>query len=146
MISGYHRIMLKISLDPKGERFLTQLGLFLLRVVPAGILMSQHGWLKLRGFSGMANQFPDPLGISPHLSLALAVFGEFFCSALVVLGIWTRLAVIPPLITMSVALFIIHASDPFAKKELALMYWIVFVAVFLLGPGDWTIGRVFKRK
>jgi putative oxidoreductase len=138
--------MLKISLDPKAEKFANQIGLFLLRVVPAGVLMTFHGWDKFRHYSSMANSFPDPLDISPHISLALAIFAELFCSALVLLGIWTRLTVVPILITLAVAFFIVHGDDPMAKKELALMYLIPFVAVFFLGSGNWTIGRVFGRK
>ena len=74
--------MLKISLDPKGERLFSELGIFLLRVIPAGLLLTQHGFGKLMNYSVMSNQFPDPLGVSPHISLALAVFAEFYCSRL----------------------------------------------------------------
>ena len=52
------------------------LGKLLLRVVAGGIMLLDHGWPKLAGFSGMADTFPDPIGLGPGLSLGLIVFAE----------------------------------------------------------------------
>ena len=40
---------------------------------------------------------------------------------------------------MGVAAFIVHGADPLAKKEMALLYFIAFVAIFLAGPGKFSI-------
>ena len=86
--------MIKITMSPGTAEKFHSLGLLVLRLGIAGQLALVHGWSKLTSYQEMVATFPDPLGVSPHLSLGLAVFGEFFCSALVALGLWTRIAVI----------------------------------------------------
>lgn len=137
--------MFKITLDSGAAEKLENLGLLILRVGTGGMLMV-HGWGKLSGYSSMAGHFPDPLGVSSHVSLALAIFGEFFCSALVALGIVTRLATIPILITMGVAVLMIHGSDPWAKKEPAMLYLIPALTILFVGPGKWTLGSIIRKK
>jgi len=48
---------------------------------------------------------------------------------------------IPSAITMVVAAFIVHGADPLQKKELALVYLIMFLAIALLGPGKYSIDK-----
>lgn len=40
----------------------------------------------------MALAFPDPLGVGSEISLILAIFGEVFCSVLLIFGLLIRLA------------------------------------------------------
>ncbi len=68
---------------------------------------------KFMNNSGNGNQFPAILGMSGELSLTLTVFAEIICSVFILFGLGTRLAVIPLIITMLVAVLYIHSSDPF---------------------------------
>ena len=115
------------------------IGLLILRLGAGGFMLWFHGLPKLLSFSEKASSFPDPLDIGSTLSLILAIFAEFFCSALVVWGILTRLAAIPVVTTMMVAAFVIHAEDPFAKQEFALLYAIPFLTLIFTGPGNISI-------
>ena len=128
----------------------TSLGLLFLRVLSGGMMLLGHGWAKLAGFAEIAPKFPDPLGLgSTTFSLALAVFAEVFCAAAVMVGIATRLAAIPLVVTMLVAAFVVHSDDPWAKKELALLYVAPFLTLVFTGPGKfsfdagsrWSLGR-----
>lgn len=119
---------------------MNNLGLLLLRLTAGGFMLT-HGWPKLANFSSRASQFPDPLGVGSELSLALAVFAEFFCALLLVLGLFTRAALTQLIATMAVAGFIVHAADPFQRKELAFVYLGMFLCLFLTGPGDFSLGR-----
>ena len=105
-----------------------------------------HGWPKLMGFAEKASSFPDPLGIGHELSLALTVFAELVCAVLLALGAATRWAAIPFTITMVVATFIIHADDPFAKKELALLYAALSLCLLCTGPGNLSIDHWRARR
>ena len=91
-------------------------------------------------------RFGDPLGLGPEVSLVLAVFAEFFCSILVMLGIGTRLAVIPLMVTMSVAAFIAHGDDPFGRKELALMYLVSYAVLLLNGSGKFSVDQLLRKR
>lgn len=107
----------------------------LLLRIGASVLMMTHGFPKLMQVLEGDFSFGDPLGIGPAPSLILVAFAEFICAVFVLLGLWTRLALIPLIITMSVAVFVAHAGDPFSKKELGLFFLITFVVLFLTGPG-----------
>ena len=115
------------------------LGLLLLRLVFAGSMLLSHGWGKLLTFQEKVGMFPDPLGVGSRLSLTLTVMAEFGCAALVVLGLATRVALVPLVITMGVAFFLIHGTDPWAKKELAALYGAGFLSLWFLGAGRYSI-------
>jgi putative oxidoreductase len=128
----------------------TSLGLLFLRITAGGMMLFGHGWAKLVGFADIAPKFPDPLGLgSTTFSLALAVFAEAFCAAAVMVGVATRLASMPLVVTMLVAAFVVHSDDPWAKKELALLYAAPFLTLVFTGPGKfsfdagsrWSLGR-----
>lgn len=120
-------------------------GLFVLRVA-IGVFMLVHGIQKLMGFSEMADKFPDPIGIGSQLSLVMAIGAEVGCSVLLILGLGTRLAVIPLAFTMIVALFVVHAADPWKVKELAAMYLAVYVVIFITGPGRCSLDEKLFSK
>ena len=118
------------------------LGLLLLRVGAGGMMLAGHGWDKLFHFSEKVGQFPDPLGFGAGSSLALAVFAEFFCSLLVILGVATRFAAAPLVVTMAVAACIVHADDPWQAKEFALVYALPFLTLIFTGGGDFSLDQV----
>lgn len=115
------------------------LGILALRIGVGASMMMGHGWGKLSSFGTMSTKFADPFGLGPTVSLGLAVFAEFFCSLLVMTGTFTRLATVPLIVTMLTAFLIIHGADPFPRRELALMYLIPYVTLFITGPGRYSI-------
>ena len=120
--------------------------LLILRIV-AGAFMITHGWGKFQMLIGDGPiQFPSVLGMSSTISLVLAVSAEFFASLLLIFGLGTRLAAIPLLITMLVAAFVIHSSDPFSKKELPLMYSTIYLVILYLGAGKYSLDRLVCKK
>lgn len=119
----------------------TNIGLALLRIAPSLMLLT-HGIPKLEMlFGGGEIKFADPIGIGTSPSLFLAVIGEVVCPLFLILGYKTRWFAIPSAITMFVAAFIQHGADPFARKEMAFLYLLVFVVIFLLGPGRYSVDR-----
>jgi putative oxidoreductase len=120
-----------------GSSISPDLAALILRV-GAGAAMLTHGWPKLYNFADRMNTFSDPFGIGSTASLALAVFAEFFCSVLLIIGFYTRAAVIPLIITMGTIIFRVHWHDGFGKKELPLLYLIAFLAVFFMGSGKYS--------
>lgn len=120
-------------------------GLLLVRVGAGGLMAVGHGWPKLIGFSAKSATFSDPIGIGSTASLALAVFAEFFCAVLLIPGFHTRLAALPPAITMMVAGLVVHASDSFAVKEKAFLYLALFLTIACAGPGRYSVDHVFRR-
>jgi putative oxidoreductase len=120
-------------------------GLFILRTMVGLMMVMGHGWPKLANFSAKAANFPDPLGISSSMSLILAVGAEFFCGLLVIVGLATRLAAIPLIITMATAAFVVHAGDGYAEIEPALLFMVPFITLLFAGPGDWSVDAWMDR-
>jgi len=118
---------------------LKDLGLAVLRIGASAAILT-HGYGKLQMLINGA-EFGNPIGIGATPTLFLAVIAEFVCPILLILGFKTRWVAVPPAITMAVAFFIVHAADAFQKKEKALLYLILFVAIILLGPGKYSIDR-----
>lgn len=122
------------------------LGLLVLRVGTAVLLIYGHGWGKLVNFGERAGRFADPIGLGSELSLALVVFAEVICSALLALGLWTRVAAVPIVIFALVAVFVQHAGDPWPKKELALLFMIPALTLALTGAGLFSLDGAFFGK
>ena len=106
-----------------------------------------HGYGKLmKLLSGEEIQFISFLGLSPKTSLALTVFAEFIACIFIIIGYKTRFATIPLIITLIVAVFVVHGNDPWfmhgaegGSKELAMIYLIGFFSIYLLGSGKYSL-------
>jgi len=107
--------------------------------------MMTHGWGKLSNFSAISESFPDPIGVGSQMSLMLAVAAEFFGSILLIFGFLARLVVIPLAFTMAIAFFVIHAADPLQVKELALFYLIIYIFLFMSGPGEYSLDNFLSK-
>ena len=113
------------------------MGLLIFRV-SVSLMMLSHGVPKFMKFDMLLGRFPDPIGLGSELSLTLIIFAELFCSVLLILGVMNRLPVYPLILAMFVA-FIFHIPDPFAKKELSLMYLNAYVLLSFVGLGKYRI-------
>ena len=126
---------------------LRDLGLLGLRVSLALMMLLAHGWPKVgRLFAPGEVKFGDPIGLGPTTSLVLAIGAEVGCSLLVALGLFTRVAVAPLVVTMAVAAFVVHADDPWSKQEFALLYLVPFLALGLTGPGRFSLDAVLDAR
>ena len=111
-----------------------------------GLLFMMHGLPKINDFSQMALTFPGQLGIGSEISLILAIFGEVFCSVMLILGLLTRLSLIPMIFTMCIAFFVIHAGDPFSAKELSFIYLTTFIIIWVSGAGKYSLDYMIRVK
>ena|SRR5688572_19461887 len=126
--------------------YFLDLALLIVRVL-VGLTMLTHGAPKLVKLSadGPLN-FGDPLNIGPGPSLVLTVFAEFICSIFIIFGLGTRLAVVPLMVTMLVAAFVVHKADGFGKQEMAVLYLVIYFTLFIAGSGRYSLDRVLERR
>lgn len=110
-----------------------------------GVLFFMHGLDKMMNFSALSETFPDVLGFGSYMSLMVAIFCEFCCSLLLIAGLLQRLTLIPMIVSMGVAFFDIHdAMMP--EGELALIYFIVFIILFVTGPGRYSLDYIIDNR
>lgn len=127
------------------NELLKDLALLVIRLGAGGMMLT-HGIPKIgRLFGDGPVKFADPFGLGPEISLGLAIFAEVICTILVMIGFKARLATIPLIITMLTAAFYAHWNDPFAKKELPLLFVCVFLVILAFGAGRYALDQLKKK-
>lgn len=89
------------------------------------------------------SHIPDPLGIGSTASTYFAIVANIISPIFVLLGLGTRIAVLPILAVTLTGFFIVHISDPWAVKDVPLMYSIAFSLILVLGPGKHSLDNKF---
>lgn len=116
-----------------------------LRLLVGGAMLT-HGIPKLMSYATLSHNFPDPIGIGSQASLILDIGAEVGCSLLLIVGLFTRLAMLPLMFSMIVAIFLVHGPDTFAAKELAVLYMTIYIALFATGAGSLSVDRLIFKK
>ena len=110
-------------------------GLLFLRVSGGLFLLCVHGMPKLLDFTAQLQLIEDPFHLGAHLTLILAIFAEVLCPLLVVAGVLARLACLPILFVLLVALLLVHPQWTVAEGQFGWLLLILFATVFIAGPG-----------
>lgn len=126
---------------------MASLGLLWLRVM-AGLGIAYHGYQKIFGgnmemFLGGVGEMGVPF---PVLFGWMAALSEFVGGLLLVLGLATRVAAFFIFMTMAVAVFVRHAADPFAVKELALAFFTMSATLVLTGAGRISLDSLIAER
>lgn len=122
------------------------IGLLIFRIGISALMLT-HGYPKLLRFFGSEEiSFADPLGIGEITSFTFAVFAEFVCSVLIIVGLGTRLAALPLIATMAVVALIVHMPDGFGRQELPLLYLLGYLLLFFTGSGKYSLDWYFLSK
>lgn len=110
-----------------------------------GALFMMHGLDKLTHFNELSTTYTSVLGLGSYMTLMLSIFTELCCSIFLMAGLLVRITVIPMIVAMAVAFFDVHdAMMP--EGELALIYLILFIILYLTGPGRYSIDYLIDTK
>lgn len=115
------------------------IGLLFLRVSGGLFLLSVHGLPKLLDFTAQLQLIEDPFHLGAHLTLILAIFAEVLCPLLIVAGVLARLACLPILFVLLVALLVVHPQWSVAEGQFGWLLLILFTTVLIAGPGRLAI-------
>ena len=130
-----------------GGDWLKNVGLLVLRVWLGLSMLLLHGWGKVGNHAQLSQGFPDPLGVGTALSVNLVIFSEVLCALLLAVGLAARFALVPLIVTMAVAFFVIHGGRLVGEGngEMAFIYLAGFVALFITGPGRYSFDHYILR-
>ncbi|WP_375140008.1 DoxX family protein [Pseudomonas viridiflava] len=112
-----------------------------MRVSVSLLLLHVHGLPKLMHWSEEVQRIEDPFGLGGTLTLGLAVFAEVICPVLLILGVWARLACLPILAVLAVAVLFVHPEWSMEQGQFAWLLMILFAGLALTGPGALVIGK-----
>ncbi|MBN1900418.1 DoxX family protein [Candidatus Sumerlaeota bacterium] len=119
------------------------IGYLLLRLF-VGVAFITHGYPKMFGgverWEGIGKAM-SRLGIDlfPVFWGFMASFAEFFGGFFLILGLCTTIFSFLIFFTMFVAAFFVHAADPFAKKEIALVFFFCAFLFMVKGAGKYSL-------
>lgn len=118
-------------------------GLSVIRVF-LGLAFMIHGFGKIQNPMG----WMGPDAPYPQFLLALAATAEFFGGLGMALGLFTSLASLGIMATMSVAIaHHMSRGDGFAGGyELAMAYWVLAFFFLVVGPGRFSLDQLCSRK
>ena len=136
----FYNFLFPQSFRGKGVSFL----ILCLRVF-FGIMFFAHGLDKLTNFNELSQTFPNVLGFGSYFSLMVSIFCEFCCSLFFITGLMVRITIIPMIISMAVAFFDVH-DGLFPQGELALIYLVMFVILYITGPGRFSVDFLIDKK
>lgn len=125
---------------------LQDLGFALVRVGFGLSLAFAHGLGKLLHPAPFVNGLTQGGFPAPALLAWVAILSEFVGGLLLALGLFARPAAAFVIGTLGVAAFHVHAADPFQKKELALGYVVIGLAVLIAGPGRFSGDALLARR
>ena len=124
----------------------------LLARVAVGWVFVDAGWHKLGDLGRVVEAFRK-MGIGwPEFQGPLVAYCEFICGVLLLAGLLTRVAVVPLIITMVVALTTAHRAqitgipDLFGMSQFLYIVLLVWLGTAGAGPIsiDWALARQLK--
>ena len=136
----FYNFLFPNSFRGKGVSFL----LLIIRVF-FGILFFVHGVDKMMNFDSLSETFPSVLGLGSYMTLMVSIFCEFCCSLFLIAGLLVRLIMIPMIVSMGVAFFDVHDAM-LPEGELSLIYLVVFVVLYITGPGRYSVDYLLDKK
>lgn len=118
--------------------------------ITVGWIFLQSGWGKLHNLPKVVGFFTE-LGIpAPQIQAPLAAGAEFVCGALLLLGLATRLASLPLMVVMVVAIVtakkddIHELSDLFGMAEYLYIALLAYLAAY--GAGPVSVDRILAKR
>jgi len=118
-----------------------------LRII-VGALLIYHGTSKVfEGFDQMTAELTLRGWPLPGLQAMLATYIEFAGGVMLMVGLFTRPVLVAVITQFMIIFFMFSANDVFAKKEKALIFLVLAIALFLFGPGKLSVdAHLFKAE
>lgn len=123
------------------EKYIAPSLLLLLRLMIASVFL-KSGLTKISNFDAtiflFENEYSVPF-LNPVFAAYSAAFFELFCSALLIIGLATRLACLPLIgMTLVIQFSVIQNPEHF--------YWLALLAtIFTFGAGCFSLDKIIKK-
>jgi putative oxidoreductase len=124
---------------------LIDIGLLFLRTSGGVLLLWVHGLPKLIHYQQQLQLIEDPLHLGPWPTLAAALFAEIVCPLLIMAGVATRLACLPILFLLGVALLVVHPEWTMEQAQFGWLLVILFSTLLITGPGSLSLSNRYER-
>jgi putative oxidoreductase len=122
----------------------------LLGRLAVGLLFLSTGWGKVHDIPKVTKFF-ETLGIpAPGFHAVLVGYSELLCGTALVVGLLSRLATIPLIVSMTVALLTAKLGEIHGVFDLVgqdeFTYLVVLVMIAALGPGKLSVDHLIAKR
>ncbi|HEY5825334.1 MAG TPA: DoxX family protein [Cyclobacteriaceae bacterium] len=105
-----------------------------------------HGLKKIGVGVEHTELIPNPFHLPETVNSFFAITANVVCPLFIILGCFTRLAIVPVLCVTLTGYFVVHACDPLSVRDIPFMYSASFVLLIVLGPGNYSVDRFIRSK
>ena len=109
------------------------------RILLAVELFRVHGMKKFRIENGQKEHVPNPLHLPEKLNGLVATFSDTVVPFFIILGLGTRLAVLPTIGVTAVGYFVVHRKDSLEVRDVPFMYTLSLLLILALGAGTYSL-------
>lgn len=109
------------------------------RILLAVELFRVHGLKKFRLQNGEKEHVPNPLHLPEKLNGLVASFSDTVVPVFMVLGLGTRLAVLPTIGVTAIGYFVVHRHDSVDVRDVPYMYTLCLLFLLALGAGSYSL-------
>ena len=109
------------------------------RVLLAIELFRVHGMKKFRVENGQKEHVPNPLHLPEKLNGLVATFSDTVIPFFIILGLGTRLAVLPTIGVTAIGYFVVHRNDSLEVRDVPYMYTLYQLLLLALGAGTYSL-------
>ena len=120
--------------------------MLLFRVIVSLELMAVHGFKKIGVGVNIAEIVPNPLHLPDALNNGFAIAANLIAPVFIIPGLLTRLAILPILAITLTGYFVLHWNDAMLVKDVPFIYSVVFMLIWVLGPGKYSLDYLINRK
>ncbi|KFE99092.1 DoxX family protein [Chryseobacterium luteum] len=131
-------ILKQILSSDLGSSF-NDIAFLIFRVLLAVELFRVHGLKKFRLENGQKEIIPNPLGLPDKMNALVASFSDLVVPFLIILGLGTRLAVLPTIGVTAIGYFVVHRKDSLEVRDVPYMYTLSLLLILALGAGKYSL-------
>ncbi len=125
---------------------INNVALLFFRILLAAELFRVHGMKKFRLENGLPEQIPNPLHLPERLNKLVAVFSDTIAPFLLMLGIASRLVILPTIGVTTIGYFVVHRKDSPEVRDIPYMYTLCLLFIWVVGPGSFSIDQFLLHK
>ncbi|VFA41474.1 DoxX family protein [Chryseobacterium indologenes] len=128
------------------EGKLIHIALLIFRIALSLELIFAHGLKKLGIGVVEAEKVPNPLNLPEAFNSLFADAANLFFPVFVILGFFTRAAILPILAVTLTGYFVLHWNDALLIKDTPFMYSLCYLFLLFVGPGKYSIDHYIRKK
>lgn len=102
-------------------------------------LFRVHGMKKFRVENGQREHVPNPLHLPEKLNSLVATFSDTVVPILVIIGVGTRLVLLPSIGVTAIGYFVVHRKDSIEVRDVPYMYTLSLLLLWAVGPGTYAL-------